>query len=112
MSACPLCGAEHCCDCYTEPKCAACQSKSVDEIARIAGNLTKAQREDLIRLGDPGNPFGGLFDALSAADLQTLKNELKLVSCHFPAGCMAPLTKLNPRGRALRRHLLETNGHD
>lgn len=76
-----------------------------DRTAEIANGLTAGQRSDIIKIGAPTNPFGGLFDALSAADIQRLKNELRLVRCYIPDGCMAPITKLTPRGRAVRSYL-------
>ena len=73
--------------------------------ATIAAGLTEAQREDIVKLGAPTNPFGGLFGALSAADHIKFK-ALGLVRSHIPSGCYAPLTKLTQTGHAVRNHLL------
>lgn len=77
---------------------------SVDP-ATVAAGLSEAQRRDIVAFGDARNPFGGLFDALSADDLIALKGA-RIVRCYVPAGCYAPLTKLTPLGEAVRHHLL------
>jgi hypothetical protein len=48
--------------------------------------------------------YGGLFDAFSADDYLALKNA-GLIRSYIPAGCMAPLTKLTPKGCKLAQAL-------
>lgn len=78
----------------------------LNELASRIEGLSESQRRDIIALGDPKNPYGGLFDALSVADTIEFKR-LGLIRHHIPAGCMAPLTKLTPRGVAVREALLD-----
>jgi hypothetical protein len=56
-------------------------------------------RRDILALDDARSStiYGGLFDAFSAADHLALKRA-GLVRSYIPAGCMAPLTKLTPKG--------------
>jgi hypothetical protein len=61
--------------------------------------LTESQRADILVLDDARSSslYGGVFHAFSEADHRALKNA-SLIRSYIPAGCMAPITKLTPKG--------------
>lgn len=70
-------------------------------------------RSDILALDDAAAQtiYGGLFDAFSA-DAYTELRSAGLIRSYIPAGCMAPITKLTPRGRKLAASLRAlTNTH-
>lgn len=87
-----------------------------DEIARIAGKLTKAQRRVLVRTGaqSPTSRRGYMVKGTQGRPVRALRRagliEVEEVSTVF---CRISLwLRPTPLGLEVRRHLLETNGHD
>ena len=75
--------------------------------------LAERHRDDLLALDDArtGTIYGGLFDAFSAEDYSALR-AAGLIRSYIPAGCMAPLTKLTPKGQKIVTELREMMDDD
>lgn len=77
--------------------------------ATIAASLNEAQRRAVVKIGDPKRPFGGMWrTGLGIEDNLDLK-ERGLVKWTIPAGTLAPMCSLTPRGRALCQRLMEAD---
>jgi hypothetical protein len=79
-------------------------------VSGIFATLSQRQQNDLIALYDARSStvHGGLFDAFSAEDYAALRSA-GLIRSYIPCGCMAPLTKLTPKGvKAVRSALTQT----
>lgn len=89
-------------------------NESTDEVhafAAFAQNMSDAElidrhRGDILALDDAvaATIYGGLFDAFSGETYTALRNA-GLIRSYIPAGCMAPITKLTPKGRKVAANL-------
>lgn len=68
--------------------------------------LIDRHRGDILALDDAAAAtiYGGLFDAFSGETYTVLRNA-GLIRSYIPAGCMAPITKLTPKGRKAAANL-------
>jgi len=77
-------------------------------LTSILDGLTDAQKRAIVRLGDPGLIYGGLFrTGLSASEEIQLK-EAGLVHWSPAPGAQGIVCRLTPLGQQIRTALLET----